>query len=219
MSGHVRVGGDHPQTLPFNADLAASGDTTVDVRGTRRRSARPSTSRSTSTTAAATPRRGRRRWAVRRRRSRARSRPTRHRPRPDRTLPLRARPAPRAPAHRGGTTGSCGCSPALAFCSRALWFVAEFRRSAPAPDRTSRVSVHHRAGGLDCRSPRARRRCSRNSSLHSPKRSAISPRAETKPEPLPTVTAVRARTGDRGHDAARCTTGRSRSRAAEVEGR
>jgi len=31
VSGHVIVAGDHPQTLPFHADLAASRDTTVDL--------------------------------------------------------------------------------------------------------------------------------------------------------------------------------------------
>jgi len=31
VSGHVRVGGDHPQTLQFDADLAASRDTTLDL--------------------------------------------------------------------------------------------------------------------------------------------------------------------------------------------
>jgi secretion/DNA translocation related TadE-like protein len=31
VSGHVRVAGDHPQTLPFAADLAASRDTTVKL--------------------------------------------------------------------------------------------------------------------------------------------------------------------------------------------
>jgi hypothetical protein len=31
VSGHVRVAGDAPQTLPFTADLAASRDTTIDL--------------------------------------------------------------------------------------------------------------------------------------------------------------------------------------------
>jgi hypothetical protein len=32
VTGHVRVAGDHPQTLPFDADLAASSDTTVELK-------------------------------------------------------------------------------------------------------------------------------------------------------------------------------------------